>query len=104
VLRITPDIASGAATLSLEGKVAGPWVDVLERCWRDLRGNNGAPVPVKVNLHEVSFLDVRGKDLLSRMEREGASLVDCSAFIRQLLESKGTARKEHHGKTTRRKD
>lgn len=83
MLKITPGIDDGADTLMLEGKLSGPWVDELERCWCELRRDKRAPV--KLNLKEVSFSDARGKDLLLRMEREGVSLVHCPRFIRQLL-------------------
>ena len=36
MLRVTTkvDEEQGSATLKLEGKLAGPWVDEFERCWR----------------------------------------------------------------------
>jgi hypothetical protein len=33
VLRITTDMTERAATLILEGRLAGVWVSELERCW-----------------------------------------------------------------------
>ena len=77
--------------MTLEGKLSGPWVDELERCWSDLRTKN--PAPVSVKLEELSFCDARGTDLLLRMEREGVPLVHCPHFIRQLLGSSTETRK-----------
>jgi hypothetical protein len=93
VLRITPGTDDAANTLKLEGKLSGPWVEELERCWYEMRRDKRAPV--KLNLKEVSFSDARGKDLLLRMERQGVSLVDCPRFIRQLLGPGGGIQKRN---------
>lgn len=83
MLKITSGNDDRADTLTLEGKLSGPWVDELDRCWSELRRDKRAPV--KLNLKEVGFCDPRGKALLLRMEREGVSLEHCPSFIRQLL-------------------
>jgi hypothetical protein len=48
-------------------------------------------------MSSVSYVDRRGADLLLEMEGEGASLVHCSDFIRQLVHADGD------GKETARK-
>ena len=58
--------------------------------------------PIKVNLREVSFLDPRGKSLLLRMQREGVSLVECSNFIRQLLDPSNVRHQSSRKRTTRK--
>jgi ABC-type transporter Mla MlaB component len=82
MLRVTPMRVQKKAMLKLEGKLSGPWVDELQRCWTSLKQEES---PISVNLQEVSFLDGRGRSLLLRMEREGAHLVECSDFIGNLL-------------------
>ena len=68
----------------LEGRLFGPWVDEVQKWWAEYALRRGA-IPIRVNLREVSYVDGRGRDLLIRMEQEGASLVDASDFIRHLL-------------------
>ncbi len=36
MLRITTEKKRGKIFLSVEGKLAGPWVAALEQCWREL--------------------------------------------------------------------
>jgi hypothetical protein len=98
VLRITRGTENGADTLTLEGKLSGPWVDELERCWSDLRRNRCSLV--RVILQDVSFCDARGKDLLLSMERAGVSLVQCSGFIRQLLGARNRVQKQTQNAAT----
>ena len=80
MLRVTQD----DATLMLEGKLSGPWVDELQKCWAGYV-LPGRQTRIRVILKEVSYVDGRGRDLLIRMEQEGASLVEVSDFIRHLL-------------------
>src|SRR6266480_3484450 len=37
MLRITTETKRGKIFLSVEGRLAGPWVAALEQCWRELR-------------------------------------------------------------------
>jgi len=96
MLRVTRNDAESGATLMLEGKLSGPWVDELQKYWAASR-----QAPIRVSLKEVTYVDGRGRDLLIRMEREGASLVEASDFIRHLL-SENVA-DEGHSPTTSRK-
>jgi len=84
MLRATPSECNGFPTLKLEGKLSGPWVDELRKCWLQyLEGPEHGKV--RVNLRELSFLDPRGRDLLLEMERDGARLEEASDFIGHLL-------------------
>lgn len=93
MLRITPIQTRRSATLKLEGRLSGPWVDELRRCWVGLAKHK---VPVKINLREVTFLDHFGRDLLLRMERQGTLMLDCSEFLRDLLHSDGRRQTKRH--------
>ena len=84
MLRITPVELNGRSSLKLEGKLSGPWVDETEGCWSKMERPRSAQVGI--NLHDVSYADDRGKDLLLLMEREGASLIGASEFLRNLLD------------------
>ena len=41
--------------------------------------------PIKVNIQDLSYVDDAGKELLLRMEREGAFLIGASQFLHYLL-------------------
>lgn len=104
MLRVTQIEANGSPILKLEGKLGGPWVDELQHCWyaSASRMHHNA---ILVDLRGVSYVDHRGRNLLLRMEREGASLVECSDFIRQLLQAKDAGPKTARSitrKTTKR--
>ena len=86
MLRITPIQTRRITTLKLEGKLSGPWVDELGRCWAGLARKK---VPVRIDLRDVTFLDRLGRDLLLRMERRGTPLLECSEFLRDLLHPDG---------------
>ncbi len=72
MLRITLRQDGRSATLKLEGKLVGPWVDELERAWRAMTSPETRKL--LVDLCAVSSVDGRGKDLLARMHYSGAVL------------------------------
>jgi ABC-type transporter Mla MlaB component len=82
LLRITIQKGSGPATLKLEGKLAGPWVEELKEVWRS--GSN--PEAVLVDLSDVGFADASGKDLLAQMWQGGADFVADSPLMKQVIE------------------
>jgi hypothetical protein len=71
VLKITTQTDVTRTTFELEGKLAGPWVELLKECWRKTVGGHGA---VRVLLCDVTFVDEQGKSLLADMYRHGAEL------------------------------
>ena len=87
MLRITTIAAKGSPVLKLEGKLSGPWVDELQNSWTEAAAGRRRKA-IKIDMRGVSYVDHRGRSLLQHMEREGASLVECSDFIRQLLDAK----------------
>jgi outer membrane protein len=73
MLRITTEKKRGTLVLTVEGRLAGPWVGTLEQSWRDARA--GAPnEKVSVNLCGVSFIDPAGKTLLKEIHHQGGQL------------------------------
>lgn len=70
MLKITTKTEAGKVTFELEGKLAGVWVDELERCWRELPHGHA----VKLSLEAVTFIDDNGKKLLARLHESGAEL------------------------------
>jgi ABC-type transporter Mla MlaB component len=91
MLRITAEKKTGKASLTVEGKLAGPWVTALEQSWSDLRsGAKGETL--SVNLCGVSFIDAAGKALLREIYRQGGQLVaeGClnQAIVREIASEK----------------
>jgi len=84
MLKITPERTGDSTRLMLEGRLAGPWVDELERVWRDSKESiTGSLV---VDLTGVTFIEQEGKGLLSRMWQEGAELLAVGCCSRSILE------------------
>jgi anti-anti-sigma regulatory factor len=70
MLKITRKTEEVTTTLELEGRLAGAYVEELERCWRELApGRN-----LKISLQAVTFIDDHGKRLLARLYESGAVL------------------------------
>lgn len=72
MLKITTRADHTGTIFELEGKLAGPWVQELEGCWREAVGFERS---IRVLLCAVTFIDDKGKDLLVEMYRRGAELV-----------------------------
>lgn len=70
--------------MKLEGRLAGPWVDVLDRYWRITAGpeRNG----LVLDLTEVTFIDRAGKELLARLHGEGAMLQASGCLTKCIVE------------------
>src|SRR2546427_3458780 len=74
MLRITTEKKRGKTYLSVEGRLAGPWVATLEQCWRELRGASPQE-KFHVDLCGGSFIDAAGKMLLKGIHRQGGRVV-----------------------------
>jgi hypothetical protein len=70
MLKITTKIEALKAVFELEGRLAGAWVDELERCWREVPPGYA----LNVSLKAVTFIDDKGKTLLARLHEGGAEL------------------------------
>ena len=78
MLRITVHDRPRALTFQLEGRLAGPWVRVLEECWQSALARQRKPI-LRVDLTGVTFIDAAGQACLTAMHRQGAEFVaaDC---------------------------
>jgi outer membrane protein len=74
MLRITVEKKPDKISLTVEGKLAGPWVSALEESWRDLRDSSSGE-SLSINLCGVSYIDAAGKALLAEIHQQGAKLV-----------------------------
>jgi len=74
MLRITTEKRRGKTVLSVEGRLSGPRVPMLEQCWRELRAG-ATDEKFDLNLCGVTFIDGAGKILLKAIYSEGAQLI-----------------------------
>jgi hypothetical protein len=83
MIRITAQHESSATRLFLEGKLSGPCVDELDKCWRE---NSCGEPTVLVDLTNISFVDEDGKELLTRMHKNGIKLFSTSLMTKCLID------------------
>jgi len=74
MLKITTLTNAESTVLRLEGRLAGPWVQELERCWCSIVGTSTKPL-LSVDLSAVTYVDSDGKVLLKKIHQQGAKLV-----------------------------
>jgi outer membrane protein TolC/anti-anti-sigma regulatory factor len=74
MLRITIEKKPGKTSLTVEGKLAGPWVSALEQSWKDLRDSSSGEA-LSINLCGVSFIDASGRAILAEIHQQGGKLV-----------------------------
>ena len=70
MLRIITEQGGGAYRFELHGRLAGDWVEVLERHWREILDADPSALAT-VGLSNVEFIDTDGERLLRRMARQG---------------------------------
>ncbi len=92
MLRVTTEEKDGEVRLRLEGRLAGPWVEEVERSWRAALAALGSRRLV-VDLEEVDFVDAAGQELLAEMDRQGARLRAGCPLMRYLISGIGRARR-----------
>jgi hypothetical protein len=84
MLKITIQQEAGTSKLKLEGRLAGPWVEELERSWHSLaKSGQGSLV---VDLTGVTFIERDGRALLSRMWQQGAELIATGCCTKSIVE------------------
>ena len=84
MLRITVHDNPGALTFQLEGRLAGPWVWVLQECWQSALARQRQPV-LRVDLSEMTALDAAGRACLAALHREGAEFIAADCLTRAVV-------------------
>lgn len=84
MLRITTHDQAGTTSFVVEGKLVGPWVKELEKCWEGALAADPSG-PMLVNLASVTFIDSEGRALLTRMRREGVRLLSHGVLINAVV-------------------
>jgi ABC-type transporter Mla MlaB component len=79
--------SDSAATLKLEGKLLGPWVEELRRACDEL---HVAPNGLSLDLSAVTFIDSAGFTLLVDLVRRGSTISECTGFVEELLSDSGS--------------
>jgi hypothetical protein len=86
MLRITIHNQEAETKFVVEGRLAGPWVAELERCWQSAISAQPCS-PILVDLTAVSYVDVEGKELLTRMRRNGAEVMVTGLLNKAIFDS-----------------
>jgi anti-anti-sigma regulatory factor len=83
MLRIaTSEPSTQPVTLTLEGRVIGPWVEELRRASERVLGEGRRLV---LDLAQVSFVDRDGIALFGLLRDRGVALRHCSPFVTEQL-------------------
>jgi len=85
MLRISANERSVGTTVTLEGRLAGVWVDELRACWRSIAAVCDTR-SVRIDLAGVTFVDTAGKALLRAVHEQGATLAASGCMMRATLE------------------
>ncbi len=72
----------GSNLLKLEGRLVGPWVDLLRDHSAELAANG---VAVALDLCQVSFASREGLELLDRLKANGVDCVAVSPILREMF-------------------
>jgi hypothetical protein len=68
----------------VEGKLVGPWVKELEKCWEGVVAAHPCR-SMLVDLAHVTFIDSEGRALLTRMRRKGVKLLSSGVLINSIV-------------------
>jgi anti-anti-sigma regulatory factor len=84
MLRITVHDNPQVLTFQLEGRLAGPWLQELEECWKSTLAQQRKPI-LRVDLTGVTFIDDAGKTCLAAMHRQGAEFVVADCMTKDIV-------------------
>jgi anti-anti-sigma regulatory factor len=85
MLRITINETPEAATIILEGRLAGAWVAELKQAWTDAAVRLNAR-RVSLDLRNVTFVNEDGKRVLREIEEQtGAELIATTPWTKHLV-------------------
>jgi hypothetical protein len=86
MLRITTQSHETETRFIVEGRLVGPWVAELERCWQTAISTQPCS-SVLVDLTAVSYVDAEGKDLLARMRGNGVEVLVTGLLNKAIFDS-----------------
>jgi anti-anti-sigma regulatory factor len=86
MLKITIDETATTATMKLEGRVAGAWVQEFEKSWESM-GQVLGPRKLTVDLSGVTYMDLDARDLLAKIHaKTGADLLSKAPLVNYFVE------------------
>lgn len=74
-----------ALTFRLEGRLKGPWVAELKKCWIAALVKDSRPA-LHVDPTNVTYIDAAGKECLAMMHEQGAQLIAGDCLIQAAVE------------------
>jgi ABC-type transporter Mla MlaB component len=84
MLRITVQNNPRIITFQLEGRLAGPWLQELEKCWHESLSDRQGPI-LRVDLTGMTSIDTEGKACLAAMHRQGAEFVAADCLTKAIV-------------------
>lgn len=85
-MRAQLDSTGNRVTLVVSGRLAEKWVPELETCWRAARIDHPEG-KILVDLKHVTFIDDKGRSLLERMHRDGATFAATGLLTRAIIDN-----------------
>jgi anti-anti-sigma regulatory factor len=84
MLRITTRNRPETTCFIIEGRLAGPLIMELDRCWQAAISNEPR-TSILVDLTGTTCIDAQGKQLLARMYRNGAKLTGTGLMTKFII-------------------
>jgi anti-anti-sigma regulatory factor len=104
MMRITQQQDGETITLKIEGCLAGEWTNEMKRCWDEVKNDTRSRV-IRIDLAEVTFIDVAGRGLLAQMFASGAIAGAANVMTRAVVEQlTSNAQINKSGQSGMRKD
>jgi hypothetical protein len=85
MLKITVEQGTKSATLKLAGRLAGPWVEELDRAWHEVSAQTAGGM-VLLDLCDVTFVGTEGRKQLTRMCEQGATFKASGCFGKGIVD------------------
>jgi hypothetical protein len=86
MMRVQVCSSGNHVTLKVCGRLAEGWVHELENCWHAARIDHPAG-KFLVDLKHVTFIDDKGRSLLERMHRDGATFAAAGLMTRAIIDN-----------------
>jgi anti-anti-sigma regulatory factor len=85
MMRITRQQDGETITLKIEGCLAGEWVNEMKRCWDEVK-TGARRRAIRIDLTDVTFIDVEGRELLAQMFASGAIAGAANVMTKAVVE------------------
>jgi hypothetical protein len=86
MMRAQVSLTGNRVTLLVCGRLAERWVPELESCWNTARIDHPSG-KILVDLNHVTFIDDKGRSLLERMHRDGATFAAAGLLTRAIIDN-----------------